>query len=392
MGNLIAFEFKKFLSKKKNILTIFISAIFILIYIIANNSLNNIVEKSKINNYKAELQSAQDAFNRLNRDNDSGKIPQRELDLINELKGKIALLENMLNARSNNDWKGELSAQISLDKQLLADIKSGNAVSGENVNDIENRISINEILLEKNIKPMIVENSMTAYNFVRLAMQQMFPVLSIIITLLLSADFVSAESDEGTFKFLLIQPISRSKILFSKIIASALICILTMAMIMFGFFSALGLILGFGSPVYPTQFYTGSFSFLFHSGFGIKLIGMKEIILMGLPLNILFVIFIASFGILMSTVFQNSATSISVSIMLASAANIFDSQLKLFKSISSLLPFTYGDAIDVLNGNMIGQFGNKNITFLTGIVVLVIFTIAFYSISCFIFKRKDIRC
>lgn len=322
-------------------------------------------------------------------------ISKAQNDILDNYKNEYALLENRLKARLSNDWKTELYYQIKLDKQLLSNIETGKVVSGENTGDLKERLKLNQILYKYNIKPIIEENSMTSYNFIRLASKEVLPMLSIIIILVLSADFVSSESDEGTFKFLLIQPISRKKILFSKIISSSLICVLTEFIILFAFFIVLGLINGFGSPFYPTEYYTGSLSlFLYNKNmiFTTKFIGVRKFIILALLLNLFFIVFIVSFGILISTIMQNNTGAICISIIIAISISIFNMQLKLFKSVSHLIPFTYSNSIDILNGNMISEFNNKSITYASGILILILFTLIFYFISCFIFEKKDITC
>lgn len=396
MSQLIIIEMNKFIRKKKNIITIAMFAVLIGLYIFANLSLDNMITQSRLNSYKEELKSAQDSLNTLKAQYKDEKQNSNRLNkLIDETENKVGLLKEREVAANNSDWKKELEIQLKLDSQLIDDIQSGSVVSGENLIDVKKRIMKNQMLYDKNIQPINEDQSMTSYNFIRLASRDLLPILAIIIVLLLSSDIVSSESDEGTFKFLLVQPIPRYKILLAKIIAVSLLCLLSIFSIMLIFFIILGFIKGFGSPMYPTEYYTGSFSSFFYHANGnytLQFIGIRKFILISLPLNILLIIFVTSMGMLLSTLIQNSTAAICTSIITFISFNIISTQLKLLSKISQFIPLTYCNLVKVLDGSFINELNNKNVTYLTAVIVFMIFTIGFNFISVIVFRKKDIVC
>ncbi|WP_139902595.1 ABC transporter permease subunit [Clostridium thermarum] len=378
MYNLMLTEIRKFFCKRKNILTILGLCALLLIYVFANNSLDNLKTESKLSSYKEELKSSQDSLTTLKQTYDSSKSDMKKLGmLIQRLEENIELMNERNSSALRGDWKTEIKNQIELDKNLLSDINLGNAISGEDTASIEKRIKKNQLLLDSNIEPVNEEASMTAYNFIRLAFRDVLPIVLIIFVLLLSSDVVSSESDEGTFKVLLTQPISRAKILFSKIIAiSCIITIITFAILGL-FFLALGFTKGSGNPNYPTEFANINFKSLFYGNNGSILqgfIGIGQFILLILPMQVLLVIFISSIGVLVSTIVQNSTVSISVAVIGAVSINILNNQLHFFKKVSHLIPLTYCNIVELLNGNLITKF-NNNVTYFNGVLIICSFAI-----------------
>ena len=393
MGNLILFEYKKFLKKKKNIISLIIFSIIIIGYIILSSSLDIQKTKSMEDNYRFELNSAEEGLKSLKNKGEESNIPNLER-ITNEQKLVINLLESRQAAHAKGDWKTELDIQIKIDKKMLDSIQKGEIVSGENTQDIQERIEKNEILYSKNISPIIEENSMESYNFLRLVAADIFPMLLIIILLILAGDVISNENDEGTFKFLLIQPVSRVKIIVSKIIAVTSICLFVIFLILVIMFMVLGFKFGFGSPEYPIKYYTGNYASLFNAstGYELKFIDIKNFILYSIPLFVLLVISIISLGILISTIIQNSTASICTSVILFVGINIFGNQLNLFKKVAHMNPFTYSNIPSVLSGDLLMRFNNRNVIAINGIVVLLAFTIICAILSILFFRRRDITC
>ncbi len=396
MKNLIIIEINKFFKRKKNIITIVFLGLFVGIFVLGNIAFDDEMTKSNINSYKEELQSAEDSLNSLKQEYNSSekKIPSL-FNLISKTETQVNLIKERNKANLNNDWKTELNTQLKLDKQLIVDIQSGRVISGENTDDIKKRIQRNQILYDENIKPINENSNMSAYNFIRLVNRDLLPILSIIIVLLLSADVISNESDEGTFKFLLTQPISRSKVIVSKIVSTSILCLFSIFSVIFLYFITLGFTKGFGSRIYPTEYYTGNFSALFYNSntmYKINFISIKKFIMLSVPLNILLIFFITSMGVLISTIIQNSIAAMCTSIVIAISVNIITTQLRFFNKISEFIPFTYSNVVNLLNGNLISQFKNKNITYLGGIIVLLSFTLIFHILSVVVFNKRDIKC
>jgi ABC-type transport system involved in multi-copper enzyme maturation permease subunit len=114
--------------------------------------------------------------------------------------------------------------------------------------------------LEKENAPMLRVNEMKGYNFLYRTFKDIFPYMSLIIILLILADIMSTERDYGSYKFLLLQPISRGKVLLAKLVAAVTSAWLIILLPIFLCFLLVGMVNGFGSSRYPviksTETYT----------------------------------------------------------------------------------------------------------------------------------------
>ena len=106
-------------------------------------------------------------------------------------------------------------------------------------------------LLESGIEPVLSLYEMTGFHFLYRFMTTLFPAVVLVIAFLLLSDSMAAEKDSGTYKFLLLQPVSRAKIVAVKIVAGAVYAAAVVLVAMLCAFLITGCINGFGSPEYP---------------------------------------------------------------------------------------------------------------------------------------------
>lgn len=387
MKTLIFFEFKRFLRKKKSIISILTFTVIILLYVLINNNQENKKYNEELPRCEFEINSVQEGLNsvtvKYNQNaNSDDQIMLSNLDKIKvSYEKQLKLLNEKRLSIINKDWKNKLSAEIQLDKDLLENIQQGNVVTGETTDIINNRINQNELLLNKNIEPIYLDCSMKSFNFLRLVGINLVPLILVILIIVLCADFVSNDIEEGTYKLLLIQPITRNKIMYSKIIASSIICIATVFTIFFLFFVGLTLTEGTGAHNYPIAYYSGiSTTFVDISKFDLYMI----------PLYIILIITIVAIAIMLSTIIGNNSSAISSAIVIYVALYIFSTQLHLLGKFAQFIPSTYSNIPILLDGTAGRTYNNNNITYLSGIIVLSIYTIICYIISLKTFKRKDI--
>lgn len=399
MKPLIAFEFKKFFKNKKNLIAIFVFILLISVDVALGISMEKRKVGIEIGLCNDTVRQCKQQIEQLKSDYEKTDVSDSQVrdffkEGIDDLSLQKRLNEEKRNAIVSNDWRKVLNLDIQLDEWSLKDLHKSNVTSHQNPEVLIMEINKNKFLLKNDIKPIYENCSMTSYNFIRLVSAEALPLFLLIIISLFSSDIVSNENDAGTFKVLLIQPISRTKVLFSKIIASTLINISIILLTLFGFFIGLGITKGFSSPKYPVNYYIGSLSFGYKdiNKDPIQLIGIGKFILYMLPLLILMIIALTAICILISTIMNNSTTAICTSILVYITIYIFNNQISAFKKIAHCIPLTYLSAPDVLNGNMIYKFGNTHITLLFGLIILTVSTIICYFISAFIFKKKDIIC
>lgn len=371
--------------------------IITLLYILLSHKFEKALRYSELALWDDSIISLQQGINSVKSEShdfsDNVSFQNDRKNIIGKLEKQMELYLSKKEAMENNEWREKLRIDLILDYMHLEGLEAGTIFGGEDPQIIKNRISKNEYLLHNDIEPMIEGYTMTAYNFIRTSFADIVPLLSIIFILLLSSDIVSNEIEGGSYKLLLTQPISRYKIIFSKIIANSSICILTIGFINMVFFIGLGIIKGFGDPDYPVQYYRANkvnALTLADTDFG-GFIDIKTFVIYTLLFAILLITMIVAVAILVSTIINNSAGAISLSIILYLTFYIFISQLQVAKKIIHLIPFIYSNIPKLLSGSMIATYGNSNITYINGIIVLFLTTLFCYVLTCLIFKKKDIH-
>ena len=108
-----------------------------------------------------------------------------------------------------------------------------------------------EELVLSGVEPIISLHDMSGFHFLYRFLTTTFPMVVLIVAFLLLSDTMSSEKDAGSYKFLLLQPISRGKVLLGKILAGMLYAAAVTLAILLIAFLLVGLMNGFGSPEYP---------------------------------------------------------------------------------------------------------------------------------------------
>lgn len=106
-------------------------------------------------------------------------------------------------------------------------------------------------LTESKTLPITSLYEMTGFHFLYRFMTTLFPIVVMIIAFLLLSDSMSAEKDSGSYKFLLLQPVSRAKVIAVKVIAGAVYAAAVVLVTVLLTFLLTGFVNGFGSPDYP---------------------------------------------------------------------------------------------------------------------------------------------
>lgn len=410
MGKLIYSEFIKLISKKKNIL------IFISMVILMGCYVKNMLPKDKdvlnsvISEYKVSLNEISSYVNNKivpekTKLINEGKENSEEVEFLREeerfLIDEGSALVNIIYGYRNNNPQEELQGKIDLDELILqckdrgyTNVKSLDCEVMQQRTVFERRINKNKFLLENNIKQINEDTSLCSFNFLRLISRDILTIVIIGVSLLVAADTVSSENEEGTFKTVLVSNITRKKVLISKIIASTIFSTVLIFLTIAIYFVYLGFVKGFGSINYPFEYCKYSFSF--HAG---NIFAPEYDIMPGVTYFIIYILFsiLAIFmttviGILISTVLQNSKASICLSIIIGVVMYKLTDPVGILKKLAFLFPSTYFSAFLTLKGEVMKTVQNNKITFLNGIIVISIFAIVLSIISIKVFKKEDIKC
>ncbi|MBM6838115.1 ABC transporter permease subunit, partial [Clostridium saudiense] len=203
------------------------------------------------------------------------------------------------------------------------------------------------------------------------------------------SDIVSGECTPATLKFLLIQPVTRGKVLLSKFIA---VTITVLSMILGGEllgFLFVNLTSNSNSSSYPVSIGTVYEKIINPDGSEMlsKVIGSghmgtnlelftKSIIFQGL-----FIITACAVIFMISTLIKSSMITMAISVVVTVFLTIGSYNLSALRKIAHLVFLNFGDSISVFTGSSAMMMQNPNITVTNGIIVMIVTSILAYLIA-----------
>lgn len=305
-------------------------------------------------------------------------------------EAKIKELENIQNGEIKFDWREETSNENKVLKESLNQSK--------NNEEIKLQIEQNEYLIKHNITPQKYNYNMGGTKFLMILFEILGAMFLVVGIILFGADIVSGEFTPPTAKFLMIQPVSRGKILFSKFAALFITSVLLIIPIELIAFLIMGLLLGFGDMNYPVivggkyvfdaaKTVMGEKTMVMAAG-SAHIITMGEYIIRLLLMQILFILTAAAFTIFMSTVIRNSMVSMSVGIISVIAVQILQ-QIPYTKKITEYIFTTYGNFSRVFDGSIATGFNNPGLTFNFVMIIFIAWIIISYAVSHILFVKRD---
>lgn len=397
MMTLIFNEIKKLLSRKKTIFTIVIFAI--LLGLIGFGEHKNYENQMRYNSPEFRIKNLEESLSYMKKDQNNTQIPEEARKSMGE---QIARMEEELKLLKEDptgktyDWKKDLQLRIQENERMLKEAPMDARFKG----DIELIIQQDKYLLEHNIKPE--EGRVPTINAIKI-LKTVFMILGTIFlavgVTVFTADMVSGECTPPTLKFLLTQPVSRTKVLLSKFIAVVSTSIVLILAVELLSFLVMGLIFGFGNFDYPVL--TGArfeydMSVVTDAGHPLRQVaGSAYMITSGVYLirlflmQILFIFAACSFAFMLSTIFKSSMISVTLSIVSMIGAYILQ-EMRVLGKLNMFMFTSYSEASRILSGNIALQFNNPGVNINLAIIVLAAWTIICYAIANIIFVKKDI--
>lgn len=246
----------------------------------------------------------------------------------------------------------------------------------EHTDDAEWKAYLEDELLMSEYR---LQHDLPAYesnSFQSNVMTQMRVVSSIVLLLIVivASGIVASEFSDGTIKMLMTRPMSRSKILTSK-----LITIITFGMFLFAIGIALSFVLSF---------------LFFPSGEGQELrVAAGEVVkvsLLGKSLQLVLyslgsIIITTLFAFMISTVFRSNSLAIGLALFINFTGSIVVVLLQRFE-IAKYIVFTHMDLTMYLNHQPVID----GITLPFSIAVLAVYSLIFVGLSYWVFTKRDI--
>ncbi|MEW8956060.1 ABC transporter permease subunit, partial [Clostridium sp.] len=234
---------------------------------------------------------------------------------------KKEIQKNINNAKKLiEEGKGDEPYPIDLDaaiKNLEDNINDENMPKEHKISS-ENQLKIYKNLKENGIQPK-KSYAFDGYNQIMVIISVLGMIFLVIGLSIFGSDMVSGECTPPTLKFLLVQPISRGKVLFSKFISLVMVCIIMILSVEIISFIIVGLIKGFGPSNYPMLYgtkYAFNLTKVVDGAHPLTMIeGSSEIItalaflLRSFAYQVLFIVTVCSVVFLISTIFKSSMIS-----------------------------------------------------------------------------------
>lgn len=325
-------------------------------------------------------------------------IEMLQNDKVN-LEERIKILEETIKTGADeNLWKTQLDQSIASTKDMIAEYERYDEEWSANAKlQAEQDLEMYEYLKENNIKPL--EGwEYDAYGYIKMLFQFLGMAILVSGIAVFMSDIVSGECTPPTLKFLLIQPVTRGKVLLSKFIAvtlTVLSMILGAELLGFTFVNLTSNIL---STRYPVMIGTLYESKIGSDGFAeiVKVAGSGhmgtngELLFKAMLLQALFIITTCAVVFLISTLIKSSMITMSISVMVTVFLTIGSFTISILKKVAHLIFLNYANTFDILTGGVVFNFGNANMSVTYGIIVMIITTIAAYTIAHINFNKKDI--
>lgn len=322
---------------------------------------------------------------------------QIEDNLLKQIEDNKEIIKNGV---SEDAWKKELDETIDNIEKVIKNYEENgiNEWNKEVYTQYKQNLEDYKYLRDNNIKP-IQEWEYTQFAFLKNLCNFFGLGLLIAGIAVFMSDIVSGECTPATLKFLLVQPVKRGKILFSKFIVSILT---VLSLIIIPQLAGMVIVNSTSNiqasdyPVRIEQKYEKSFDqdsqeiIMKQIPDTSKVVSNTEFTLISIGYEALFIITACSVVFMISAIFKSSMISMAVSVILTIFLTIGTQAINTLKEYSHLLFTTYADATSVINSNLPIMYQNPKLTIVNGIICMIITSILAYIIAHINFTKKDI--
>lgn len=393
-------ELIKLFAKKK---TFIIWGLFILLCVMLvvvnetaeKNYLKYNSPEAQVENLTREIANQEDNLKSIQSDTSISK-EDKKINIEQTKAYLESLKEQLVSAKasldSSTDWKSNLKNQIEEQKKVVESTSDTDSKK-----DQERELKRLQLHLDNNV-PLNDQNYNTGINFYILNITMIAASFLAIGLTLFNGDNVSNEYNPGTLKFLLVQPVSRIKVLLSKYVIMLLSSTVLIMVTQFLFFLGVGIIKGFGSFNRPylvglkyEYVYTNGQKFISEVPGSGHFIFLWQYLLEALALQLLFLIVMVTFILLISTISKSSVVTMTVLICAILGSNIVYSLSTTYRKASPFIFLHYANIDDILTGQIVMRTGSFLFTWQTVAGVSALSTIIFLGISLWVFKKRDIQ-
>ncbi|MGM9929697.1 MAG: ABC transporter permease [Bacillus sp. (in: firmicutes)] len=281
-------------------------------------------------------------------------------------------INKYMDSRNGSDneaenWRENLTQQIQVNKEELAVTEEGNWRER-----LIEEITVAEYRLAHDLPPATEYNNWSFVN-------DMVGIISFIsiLTIVVASSIVANEFSTGTIKLLLIRPVSRVKVLFSKYI-SVLLFSLILIVLSFVVSLIIGAVLFGFSDVGPQLLYNDG-----------QVMEQSQIwyAFVTFLLNSVSLLMLTTMAFMISTVFRNSSLAIGISIFLLLMGGNLSFILAGYFDWAKYILFNNLDLISYYNGTPLIEGMTLSFSLLT----LLAYFLIFHIVSFLFFTKRDVR-
>lgn len=392
--NVLSIEARKIFLQKK---TYVIWIVFILMLLLNYNT--NIIDRThmissslnNISNIKDVNQSLQNIKSRLSDKSISNKEKIEYETYFKNIEEQLSNFNIIMNKTTNDMLK--IKSKIQIIKGKLLEISEGKLFTSISAAEYNKELRFLQYLYDNKIPEGT--GGQNSFKFIFNFLASYLSILFVLLIILFASDNVPKELEESTIKLILIQPISRVKILTGKYLA-LVISIITITLSTFlSFFVVIGLKDGIGNPSYPYisnmkySFDKISHSYNYIAGSGVYNSSLK--LLIKIILLFLLIILVAMSISFMISVFLNTSTmSMSINIIVFVGLTYIVFATNILNNIKQYIYISYSIPYNVVSGSITENLNNNQISPLLGVMQMFFIIAVTYIVSCIAFANKDI--
>ncbi|WP_114569807.1 ABC transporter permease [Exiguobacterium flavidum] len=287
-------------------------------------------------------------------------------------------IEEQLEKQGTLDWRVELQQDIVDTQNRLA----SSSIQDEFRQFLEFDLKQNQYYLDNDINP----NYPGAPTFIRIFFSQGLTLVLPLFIIVIMADIVSGEQNDGTIKTLLSRPVKRWKILLAKWLTVLLYTSVLMATTAIVCYAISGIVLGYDGWTAPilTGFQaspSGAFSTEF-----VHTLPMWEYLLMAVGLAWIVTAVVGTIALMVSVLVKNTATGIGIMMAVLISGTLLSSLGSSWTSSKYLVNVNF-NLISYLDGQAPPIEG---MTLAFSLAVLACWTIGALIVAFWNFTQKDI--
>lgn len=377
MWRLVFLEFQKFSSKKYHWAIVVIFSLVLMGFINSKMAEQKGYSETILPQISMEEDYIHMNISQLNEQLSESPEDQALTKRINDLKQDINYHSSMRYAMLANDWSLYLENKVAYDESLLIRLRSGEVEERYSESVLEEAIMINSILLDQQITPIDTQISIEGYNYLILFANSGLILLIIFIVIFFTSTFIPSDFEEGTYKLLLTQPLSKMKIMMSKIISALLLnyvwIFTTIGVSFYGVSNKYGM----GDKRYPIKFYQNRLETYIEVGTFVKYILLLLFLL--ITITVILTICISIF-------IRHSTTTLAITAFVILGAKFFS-----IKKFAHLNPFTYLEIIGSLRGNVAISIENSRVSFDHAIWMIPITSLILIIVNLISYERLKLK-